>query len=91
MKRGRWAVMALAAVVIAVAVITGYQPEQDPMPSISSPKHSSRTQRTEGMDSMNLEELPTYDYRQQEIELYNQNQRIYGIAYIPETDREYRL
>lgn len=86
MKRGRWAVMALAAVVIAVVVITGYQPEQDPMPSISSPAHSSGTQRTEGMDSMNIEELPTYDYRQQEIELYNQNQRIYGIAYIPETD-----
>ena len=54
MKRGRWAVMALAAVVIAVVVITGYQPEQDPMPSISSPAHSSGTQRTEGMDSMNL-------------------------------------
>ena len=27
-----------------------------------------------------------YDFRQQEIELWNQSQRIYGIAYVPETD-----
>lgn len=29
--------------------------------------------------------LESYDYRQQEIELDNQGQRIYGIAYIPDT------
>ena len=35
-----------------------------------------------------LENLPVYDYRQQEIELDNQGQRIYGIAYIPSTEDE---
>lgn len=32
--------------------------------------------------------LSTYTYRQQEIELENRGQKIYGIAYIPETERE---
>lgn len=34
------------------------------------------------------EALPVYTYRQQEIELENQGQKIYGIAYIPENERE---
>lgn len=32
--------------------------------------------------------LPTYAYGQQEIELENQGQKIYGVAYIPETENE---
>lgn len=35
-----------------------------------------------------LENLPTYTYTQQEIEVYNDGQRIYGIAYIPDTGVE---
>lgn len=35
-----------------------------------------------------FENLPSYDYRKQEIELDNQGQRIYGIAYIPSTEEE---
>lgn len=35
-----------------------------------------------------LENLPTYDYMQQEIEVYNEGQKIYGIAYIPDTGEE---
>lgn len=36
----------------------------------------------------NFESLPTYSYRQQEIELKNQGQRIYGIACIPDTENK---
>lgn len=35
-----------------------------------------------------LENLPACTYRQQEIELENQGQKIYGIACIPETENE---
>ena len=42
----------------------------------------------EGTEVLELENLPTYDYRQQEIELDHQGQRIYGIAYIPSTENE---
>lgn len=35
-----------------------------------------------------LESLPTYEYTQREIEVYNDGQKIYGIAYIPETGAE---
>lgn len=37
---------------------------------------------------LEFENLPVYTYRQQEIELENQGQKIYGIAYIPETESE---
>lgn len=40
----------------------------------------------EGTEILDLENLPTYGYRQQEIELENQGQRIYGVAYIPDTE-----
>lgn len=36
---------------------------------------------------LELENLPAYTYYQQEIELDNQGQRIYGIAYIPDTEK----
>lgn len=34
------------------------------------------------------ENLPTYNYQQKEIELENQGQRIYGAAYIPDTEED---
>lgn len=37
---------------------------------------------------MKFNNLPTYTYGQQEIQLENQGQKIYGIAYIPETENE---
>lgn len=45
----------------------------------------------EGTEILELENLPTYTYHQQEIELDNQGQRIYGIAFIPDTENLYRL
>lgn len=42
----------------------------------------------EGTEILDLENLPTYTYRQQETLLDNQGQRIYGIAYIPNTENE---
>lgn len=44
--------------------------------------------QAKGTGILELENLPTYDYRQQEIELDNQGQRIYGIAYIPDMKEE---
>lgn len=44
--------------------------------------------QAEGTEILEFENLPTYTYRQQEIELDNQGQRIYGIAYIPDTENE---
>ena len=37
---------------------------------------------------LEFENLPVHTYRQQEIELENQGQKIYGIAYVPETESE---
>lgn len=45
-------------------------------------------QREGAAEILEFENLPVYTYRQQEIELENQGQKIYGIAYIPETERE---
>lgn len=45
--------------------------------------------QAEGTEILELDNLPTYTYRQQEIELENQGQRIYGAAYIP--DKEDRV
>lgn len=42
----------------------------------------------EGTENIEVGNLPVYDYRQQEIELENEGQRIYGIAYIPDTEEE---
>lgn len=41
-----------------------------------------------GTEIIEFENLPTYSYRQQEIELENQGQRIYGVAYIPNTEMD---
>lgn len=41
-----------------------------------------------GTEIIEFENLPTYSYRQQEIELENQGQRIYGVAYIPDTEMD---
>lgn len=45
-------------------------------------------QREGTAEIVEFENLSVYDYRQQEIELKNQGQKIYGIAYIPETESE---
>lgn len=41
----------------------------------------------EGTEILDLEDFPTYTYRQQEIWLDNQGQRIYGVAYILEAEK----
>ena len=37
---------------------------------------------------MVLKNLPSYEYKQKEICVYNKGQKIYGIAYIPDTGRQ---
>lgn len=44
--------------------------------------------QTTGGTVMTLESLPVYEYEQREIEVRNQGQRIYGIAFIPQTGTE---
>ena len=41
-----------------------------------------------GSTVMALENLPVYEYEQREIEVRNQGQKIYGIAFIPQTGTE---
>lgn len=48
----------------------------------------SREEQTGQAEVLESENLPTNTYRQQEIELQNQGQKIYGIAYIPDTENE---
>lgn len=60
------------------------QTGQDPAVSQSVPE----AVQAEGTEILELENLPAYNYRQQEIELENQGQRIYGVAYIPDTEED---
>ena len=60
------------------------QTGQDPAVSQSVPE----AVQAEGTEILELENLPAYNYRQQEIELENQRQRIYGVAYIPDTEED---
>lgn len=41
-----------------------------------------------GGEILEFEDLPTYAWQRQEIELENQGQRIYGVAYVPDTDSQ---
>lgn len=43
---------------------------------------------TDETETMSLEMVSSYEYRTQEIKVYNGDQMIYGIAYIPETEKE---
>lgn len=58
--------------------------QQDPAVLQSAPEAI----QAGGTEILELENLPSYDYQQQEIELENQGQRIYGIAYIPDTEED---
>lgn len=42
----------------------------------------------EGTEILGYEDLPTYTWQRQEIELEDQGQKIYGVAYIPDTENE---
>lgn len=79
----------LALIGIAALVIVGYrawlstssrlQEESQLMPEVI---------QSTGNEVYTAEELPIYEYEQQEIEVMNQGQRIYGVAYIPKTTRD---
>lgn len=57
---------------------------QNSEPSASFPEAIQNT----GSSVVGLESLPVYDYEQHEIEVTNNGQKIYGIAYIPNTGEE---
>lgn len=65
------------------------QPEQTEQEGAVTQQTAPEEIQMEGTaEIMEFENLPVYAYRHQEIELENQGQKIYGIAYIPETENE---
>lgn len=46
------------------------------------------TEETQNIEILKLEDLPIYEYETREIPLINNGQKIYGIAYIPKTEKE---
>ena len=50
----------------------------------------STAQDTEGR-MMNFSSLPSYEYQEKLIYVYNNGQRIYGVAYVPKTDKKVPL
>lgn len=65
----------------------GGENRQEQKESAKQQMDSEEIQR-ESKEILEFENLPTYTYRQQEMELENQGQKIYGIAYIPNTENE---
>lgn len=80
MKHSKKGMITKIAVIVVVALVfVGYNIRY---PAIfSNPSDHS-------LAASQASKLSTYTYRQQEIELENRGQKIYGIAYIPETERE---
>lgn len=67
----------------------GNQPEQTGQEEPEAQQTVPEEIQMEGTaEILEFENLPVYTYRQQKIELENQGQKIYGIAYIPETESE---
>lgn len=65
----------------------GGENRQEQKESAKQQMDSEEIQR-ESKEILEFENLPTYTYRQQEMEVENQGQKIYGIAYIPNTENE---
>lgn len=99
MKRSRKGlIMGIAVIVAAVLVIVGYNIYRYPamfrnlsdgsLADSQTGEVPEEIQREGTAEIMEFENLPVYSYRQQEIELENQGQKIYGVAYIPGTENE---
>ncbi len=98
MKRGRGMIAGIVILVLIVLLFVGYNIYRYPAMFLNLSDDSLSDSQVEELrteilsqpdkkvlDSLEFENLPTYDYHQQEIELENQGQHIYGIAYIPDT------
>lgn len=100
MRNKRIVILGIVVLVLLVLVVAGYSIFRYPAMSRDlSDSSSDGTQGDEmtgvgtvpeeiqnaGHTVAELENLPTYEYMQQEIEVYNNGQKIYGIAYIPDT------
>lgn len=91
MKAGRF--MRILTVLLGMAVLLTACRGMEPQTASDS---SERTEATEfpeeiqntGSIVVGLEDLPVYEYEQREIKVMNNGQRIYGIAYIPNTGAE---
>lgn len=90
MKHKKSIVAGIILLIVICLVFGAYQLYRFPaalrsLSDDSLPKAVPEAIQQEGTVVLELEDLPTYGYRQQEIEVMNAGQRIYGIAYIPDT------
>lgn len=91
MKRKKGWIAIIAVIAVIVLLFAGYNIYRYPA-MFRSLSDNSLNDSQESYDLTNklitpfCTSGPAYDYRQQEIELYNQGQRIYGIAYITDTE-----
>lgn len=91
-------ILGIAVIAVVVLVFAGYHIYHYPAifrdladRSLDDPQAGElreEIQREGTAEILQFENLPVYTYRQQKIELENQGQKIYGIAYIPETENE---
>ena len=91
MKAGRYVLVLtiLLGIVVLVTACHGITPQ-------AITPTSNKTEATDfpeaiqdtGSTVVGLEDLPVYEYEQREIEVMNNGQRIYGIAYVPNTGAE---
>ena len=90
MRNKRIAILGIVVLVLLLLAASGYSIFRYPAMSWDLSDSSSDGTVPEeiqnaGHTVAELENLPTYEYMQQEIEVYNNGQKIYGIAYIPDT------
>lgn len=79
----------LVIIVVAVLLIVVYRNRVSVSSQVSVESQTMPEQVQSIGSTVDLEnELPSYEYEQREIEVLNQGQRIYGIAYIPKTENE---
>lgn len=99
MKRSRKGlILGIAVIAAVVLVFAGYHIYRYPAMfrnltdrSLDDPQAGElreEIQREGAAEISQFANFSVYTYRQQEIELENQGQKIYGIAYIPETENE---
>lgn len=99
MKRSRKGlILGIAVIAAVVLVFAGYHIYRYPamfrnltdrlLDDPQAGELREEIQREGAAEILQFANLPVYTCRQQEIELENQGQKIYGIAYIPETENE---
>ena len=91
MKAGRYVLVltVLLGIVVLATACRGTMPQAvSPISGNTEATDFPEAIQDTGSTVVGLEDLPVYEYEQREIEVMNNGQRIYGIAYIPNTGAE---